>query len=225
MDETTSDDFVITMYTAKVCGFPSCPLVQVQPLIWGLQINDSPSSKQLAQQAVSLIAEARNSDTLRHYLATGETGQGEMDVGDAYRLLQIPDRTVDDDAILAAYTICIEDAPDQIETYNRALGIIAREKNSPLLSNYVSGASVQQPDRDVSRWPVGLQNIGNTCYLNSLLQFYFTIRPYRELVLDFENHKTDLDDPALEQKKVGSRKVSRAEVERSQRCTHNSAWS
>lgn len=225
VDESTSDDFVITMYTAKVCGFPSCPLVQVQPLIWGLQINDSPSSKQLAQQAVSLIAEARNSDTLRHYLATGETGQGEMDVGDAYRLLQIPDRTVDDDAILAAYTICIEDAPDQIETYNRALGIIAREKNSPLLSNYVSGASVQQPDRDVSRWPVGLQNIGNTCYLNSLLQFYFTIRPYRELVLDFENHKTDLDDPALEQKKVGSRKVSRAEVERSQRCTHNSAWS
>jgi ubiquitin carboxyl-terminal hydrolase 25/28 len=140
-----------------------------------------------------------------------------MDVGDAYRLLQIPDRTVDDAAIIAAYTICIDEAPAQVETYTRALGIIAREKNSPMLSSYISGSAVHT-GRNQSEWPVGLQNIGNTCYLNSLLQFYFTIRPYREMVLDFENYKTDLDDESLQRKKVGSRKVSKQEVERSQKC-------
>jgi ubiquitin carboxyl-terminal hydrolase 25 len=197
IEENTPDDFVITMFTTKV--------------------NDSPSSKNMAQKALSLIAEKRNSETLKHFLMTGETGAGEMDVGDAYRLLQIPDRTVGDDAILAAYTICVDEAPGQIETYTRALGIIAKEKDSPMLSSFVSG-SVTQTDRNLSEWPVGLQNIGNTCYLNSLLQFYFTVRPYREMVLDFENNKTDLDENSLRQKKVGSRKVSKLEVERSQKC-------
>ncbi|KAL1980380.1 hypothetical protein VTN96DRAFT_4224 [Rasamsonia emersonii] len=196
VDEQTSDDFIITMYTAK--------------------ISDSPSSKDLARRAVELIAEARKSDTLKHFLKTGETGAGEMDVGDAYRLLQIPDRTVDDAAIIAAYTICVDEAPAQIETYSRALEIIAKEKNSPMLRSYISGSTVQT-DRNLCEWPVGLQNIGNTCYLNSLLQFYFTIRPYREMVLDFENYKTELDDESLQHKKVGSRKVSRQEVERSQK--------
>lgn len=140
-----------------------------------------------------------------------------MDVADAYRLLQIPDRTADDASILAAYTICVDEAPGQVDTYNRALGIIAKEKNSPLLSNYVSGSTLQS-DRKLSEWPVGLHNIGNTCYLNSLLQFYFTVRPYREMVLDFENYKMDLDEESLRHKQVGSRKVSRKEVERSQKC-------
>lgn len=197
VEENTPDDFVITMFTTKV--------------------NDSPSSKEISEKALSLIAEKRNSETLRHFLQTGETGAGEMDVGDAYRLLQIPDRTVGDDAILAAYTICVDEAPTQVETYTRALTIIAREKDSPMLSSFVSG-SMTHSDRNLSDWPVGLQNIGNTCYLNSLLQFYFTVRPYREMVLDFENNKTDLDEESLRQKKVGSRKVSRMEVERSQKC-------
>lgn len=197
VEENTPDDFVITMYTTK--------------------INDSPSSKGIAQKALSLIAEARNSEGLRHFITTGESGVGEMDIGDAYRLLQIPDRTVGDDAIIAAYTICVDEAPAQVETYSRALAIIAKEKDSPMLSSFVSG-SVAQNDRDLAEWPVGLQNIGNTCYLNSLLQFYFTVKPYRGMVLKFEDAKTDLSEDSLREKKVGSRKVSKFEVERSQKC-------
>ncbi|KAJ9197928.1 hypothetical protein DTO164E3_5484 [Paecilomyces variotii] len=196
VDEKTPDDFIVTMYTAK--------------------ITDSPASKDLARRAVEIIAEARKSETLSHFLKTGETGLGEMDVGDAYRLLQIPDRTVDDAAIMAAYTICVDEAPGQIETYNRALSIIAKDKDSAILGNLVSGSTAQS-DRKLSEWPVGLQNIGNTCYLNSLLQFYFTVRPYREMVLDFENHKMDMGEESLSQKQVGSRKVTKNEVERSQR--------
>ncbi|KAI9367495.1 hypothetical protein BJX61DRAFT_551394 [Aspergillus egyptiacus] len=196
VSDDTPDDFVLAMFTAKV--------------------DDNPSCRDLARRAVELIAEARNSDVLKHFVKTGEMTAGEMDVSDAYRLLQIPDRTADEGAIMAAYTICVDEAPAQIEKYNKALSILAKETNSPLLSSMVPG-SAGKSDRDLSEWPVGLQNIGNTCYLNSLLQFYFSVRPYRNMVLEFENFKMDLDDESCQNKQVGSRKVSRKEIERSQR--------
>ncbi|KAL2811128.1 hypothetical protein BJX63DRAFT_433688 [Aspergillus granulosus] len=194
--DDTADDFVMAMFTAKV--------------------NDNPSCRDVARRAVELIAESRKSDVLKHFVKTGEMTSGEMDVSDAYRLLQIPDRTADEGAIMAAYTICVDEAPAQAEKYNMALSILARETNSALLSSMVSG-DVAKSDRNLSEWPVGLQNIGNTCYLNSLLQFYYSIRPYRNMVLDFENFKMDLDDENCQKKQVGSRKVSKKEIERSQR--------
>ncbi|KAL2865593.1 ubiquitin-specific protease UBP2 [Aspergillus lucknowensis] len=196
VSEETADDFIMAMYTAKV--------------------NDNPSCRDIARRAVELIAEARKSDVLKHFVKTGEMTSGEMDVGDAYRLLQIPDRTADEGAIMAAYTICIDEAPAQAEKYNKALSILARETNSALLSSMLSGSAARS-DRDLSEWPVGLQNIGNTCYLNSLLQFYYSVRPYRNMVLEFENFKMELDDESCRQKQVGSRKVSKKEIERSQK--------
>ncbi|GES61066.1 ubiquitin carboxyl-terminal hydrolase [Aspergillus terreus] len=196
VDANTNDDFVMTMFTAKV--------------------NDSPTSRDLARRAVEIIADARNSAALKHFFKTGETTAGEMDVADAYRLLQIPDRTVDETAIMAAYTICVDEAPTQAEKYNQALQLIANDKNSTFLSSLVSGP-LGKSDRNVSEWPVGLQNIGNTCYLNSLLQFYFSIRPFRDMVLHFEDFKMEITDETLGRKQVGSRKVSKKEIERSQR--------
>lgn len=140
-----------------------------------------------------------------------------MDIGDAYRLLQIPDRTADEGAIIAAYTICIDENPGQAEKYSQALNIICKQTNNATLRS-MAGISPEQ-DYNVLEWPVGLQNIGNTCYLNSLLQFYFSIRPFREMVLDYETYQMDLnDDETLAKKQVGSRKVMKNEVERSQRC-------
>lgn len=180
-------------------------------------MNDNPATKELSRRAVELIAQSRKSEGLSYFLKTGEAGTSDMDVADAYRLLQIPDRTIDDGAIMAAYTICVDEAPAQAEKYNQALNLIAQEKNSTLLGSMVPGFSAQ-PDRDLSEWPVGLQNIGNTCYLNSLLQFYFSVRPFREMVLDFESFKMEFDEEDIAKKQVGSRKVQKQEVERSQRC-------
>ncbi|KAL4892646.1 hypothetical protein BDV59DRAFT_193527 [Aspergillus ambiguus] len=180
------------------------------------RVDDSPTSRDLARRAIEIIANERNSTALKHFFKTGETTAGEMDVADAYRLLQIPDRTVDEAAIMAAYTICVDEAPTQAEKYNQALRLIANDKNSPLLSGMVSGP-VGKSDRNLSEWPVGLQNIGNTCYLNSLLQFYFSVRPFRDMVLHFGDFKMEMTDKNLAQKQVGSRKVLKKEVERSQR--------
>ncbi|OOQ82320.1 putative ubiquitin carboxyl-terminal hydrolase [Penicillium brasilianum] len=194
VEDNTPDDFIITMYTTK--------------------INDNPSCKELANRALKLIAESRNSNMLNHYHATGETLAAEMDIGDAYRLLQIPDRTADDGAIMAAYTICVDENPDQAEVYNRALTIIAKNMDSPMLRNMAGISS--EPDRNPLEWPVGLQNIGNTCYLNSLLQFYFSVRPFRDMVMHFEKYQMDVnDESSMARKQVGSRKVAKKEVERS----------
>lgn len=67
------------------------------------------------------------------------------------------------------------------------------------------------------RIPVGLTNIANTCYLNSLLQYFFTIREMRETILAFvENPHSEGDEQA--QIRVGGRLVSQAEIKRSKRC-------
>lgn len=183
-------------------------------------MNDNPLSKDLARQAIALIAEARKSQTLQYFLQTGELGEAEMDVGEAFRLLQIPDRTVDDAAILAAFSVCCSEAPGQIESYRKALSIIAKEKDSSMINNLLAQDSTQT-NRVLMEWPVGLRNIGNTCYLNSLLQFYFTIKPFRNMVLHIDDFKTNLDAQSIEQKKVGSRRVSVSEIQRSQKCKKN----
>lgn len=40
--------------------------------------------------------------------------------------------------------------------------------------------------------PVGLKNVGNTCYFNSLIQTYFNIPAFVELIMKFDTH----DEPA-----------------------------
>lgn len=181
------------------------------------QTTDAPSSKDLSKRAVELIAEHRNSALLKRFLETGDTTNDEMDVAEAYRLLQIPDRTADEGSIIAAYTICVDEAPQQADIYHRALKTIANDSNSHLLSDMVSG-STSQTDHGFSDWPVGLQNIGNTCYLNSLLQFYFSVRPFRDMVLEFEKVKMELSGDTFIEKQVGSRKVLSKEIQRSQSC-------
>lgn len=177
----------------------------------------------MADRALSLIARDRKSDALCHFLETGEMNQPEMDAGDAFNLLQIPDRTVDDAMILSAYSVCVAENPEQIEKYQKALSIIAKEKSSLVLSGELGYnkplLNDSSNDQGSNQWPVGLGNIGNTCYLNSLLQFYFTIQPFRNMVLNLDETLVPLDEEEiLSNKQVGSRKVTYAEIERSQKC-------
>ena len=153
---------------------------------------------------------------LRSFLATGDLVETEMDAGQAYARLDIGDRTVDDDLILSAYDLAVQDQPSQEAELKRALTAIAKDRNSTTLRNYLN-TSTTKADHKLSEWPVGLDNIGNTCYLNSLLQFYFTIKPLRELVLNFDDYKVDFETSAFEKKQVGSRNVSKREVERAQK--------
>ncbi|KAJ5640591.1 hypothetical protein N7528_000216 [Penicillium herquei] len=219
VDEQTPDDFIVTMYTTKV-SLLSCLfilyflLIAITDIL--TKISDQPWTKPLAIKALELIAQTRKSEGLEWFIKTGELVSGDMDIDDAYRMLQIPNRTVDEDAVVAAYTICIDENPGQLDVYGRALGVIAKEMDSTVLKS-MAGISTNA-GHNAAEWPVGLTNIGNTCYLNSLLQFYFTIKPFRDLVGNIDKYQMDVTSEAsVVAKKVGSRLVTVKEVNRSLR--------
>ena len=196
--DETSDEFITSMFTLKIDGKPSQEIT--------------------ARQAVALIANHRKSRALKHWLDTGTLGEVEMDIGQAYARLDISDRTLEDDMILVAYDLHAEEQPSQAEDLNRALAAIAKARNSKILMEHL-GLDIDGSAYPVNEWPVGIDNIGNTCYLNSLLQFYFAIKPLRELTLNIDDFKTPVDDESLDSKRVGSRNVSRKEINRAQKTT------
>ncbi|KAH6653039.1 hypothetical protein BKA67DRAFT_307894 [Truncatella angustata] len=60
----------------------------------------------------------------------------------------------------------------------------------------------QEQPSDTST-PPGLGNIGNTCYLNSLLQYIYTITPLRDLVLRYPQDSLNLSVESVAQRKLG----------------------
>lgn len=181
-----------------------------------VKIGDRPSDEPTARHAVTLIANHRKSNALKHWLETGTLGETDMDIDQAYARLDITDRTIDNGTILAAYDFHVQEQSSQVYDLKRALTAIAKSRNSQQLTEFL-GTGMHSSEHAPSDWPVGIENIGNTCYLNSLLQFYFTIKPLRDLVLDIDNFKMPIDENSLSSKRVGSRNVSIKEVNRAQR--------
>lgn len=106
--------------------------------------------------------------------------------------------------------------------YLDALEAIAEDMNSPeLLENVLkmrlasgvfdpsssgSHTAVDKKAADLAL-PVGLYNIGNTCYLNSLLQYLFTVKPIRDIVLNYDDSRLDLTDASIKSRLLGGNKM------------------
>ncbi|KAF2011767.1 cysteine proteinase [Aaosphaeria arxii CBS 175.79] len=196
LDENQADDFVITMYSMK----------------------KDENGAEVARKAVEIIAEARNSEFLRDYLRTGELRAQQMDVGEAYALLGISNRTerLDPEILKVNKMYLILDRPGDEAKFEEAYRLVSDDQSkNPGLS-----LSSTRPAYPLETWPVGCLNIGNTCYLNSVLQFLFTIKPLRNMVLDCEQHLQTVSQEALEGKRVGRSDVTVAKVEQAQRFIH-----
>ncbi|KAG9243004.1 ubiquitin C-terminal hydrolase-like protein [Calycina marina] len=102
-----------------------------------------------------------------------------------------------------------------------AVYTIAMARRSKQLLALVDPELVPNGALSLTTSPIGLDNIGNTCYLNSILQFYYTIKPIRDVVAGIDTYRMDLDSPTIDKdikkKKVGGRNISRSEIKNAQK--------
>ncbi|KAI9797872.1 MAG: ubiquitin-specific protease ubp2 [Piccolia ochrophora] len=195
IEDTTDDEWVLSYLT--------------------IRLGEKNADLETGRKAIALIAEKRDSALLRRWLLTGSSEDTTMDIGQAYARLGIEDRTVDDEIIVTTFQIRSAEAPAQSDELRSALQAIARETGSSRIMSFLDTG--QTSGKPSSERPVGLENIGNTCYLNSLLQFYFTIKPLRDLLLSFTTFESEITSESIKNKRVGSRRVSLKEVERAKK--------
>ncbi|KAK2628937.1 hypothetical protein QTJ16_002040 [Diplocarpon rosae] len=171
----------------------------------------SEMDKTRVTQALRIIAKKRGNDlSLQRAAASMESG---ITTDEAYNRLQIgaSGPHVPDETILTYYqSLSSGAAAGSKASYAQALEQIAIARDSDFLL-----AKLNDPHADVPASmaePIGLGNIGNTCYLNSLLQYLYTIKPFRDMVMDFQDYRMELTPENLKVKRVGGRKVEKNEI-------------
>ncbi|KAI0937423.1 hypothetical protein AcV5_005336 [Taiwanofungus camphoratus] len=179
-------------------------------------------SRRELNDALKIVADERGSEVLQKaYLE--ERGSG-MSPETAYSTLDVP-KDVDEGMLLTVYMMRVEDQPGQAEKMRDALTVISEVRDSERLRQFLitgrdPGDVTHQTSPDMPR---GLNQLGNTCYLNSLLQYFYTIRDLREAIAPLANADAkSLDDSKftdddLKRHRVGGRLVTRREILRSKK--------
>lgn len=166
-------------------------------------------------KAVSLIAEHRNSDHLRAFASTGEVPatSEDDDLTAAYRFYNISDRTgeLDTDVLALNRDFIIDDSSESTERKVRATQYFdLLQKNHkkaepvPVMADYTK--------------PVGLENQANYCYLHALLQYFNSIGPFRDTILDFDTFKQPIETASTtDLGKIGGETITASRVEDGQK--------
>lgn len=68
--------------------------------------------------------------------------------------------------------------------------------------------------------PVGLDNIRNTCYLNSILQYLYTVKPIHEIVANIDQFGLQDTEASLQNRRIdpGSTHLEKGEAYAGQQC-------
>ncbi|EED80350.1 predicted protein [Postia placenta Mad-698-R] len=174
-------------------------------------------------EALRMLADDRGSALLRKAWDE-EKGTG-MSPDAAYSTLEVP-REVEETMLITVYVMRVEDQPGQADRMREAMNVIAEVTNSDRLRQFLTtgndpgDATAQVMSSDMPR---GLNQLGNTCYLNSLLQYFYTIKDLREAVAPLANadakslDDSKVTDDDLKRHRVGGRLVTRREILRSKK--------
>ncbi|KAF8433463.1 cysteine proteinase [Boletus edulis BED1] len=175
-----------------------------------------------ANDAFRIVAESRGSVNLQKVLE--DFLRDSIDPSRAYTILEIPPET-DDAMLMTVFMLRLDEQPQQAERMKEALLTLAEARDSCRLRTFLETG--QDPGEIVPAmrldFPRGLNQLGNTCYLNSLLQYFYTIKELRDAVAPLakmsvkalEDEKYSDDD--LKRHRVGGRLVTRREIFRSKK--------
>lgn len=180
-------------------------------------------TEEIAKAALFCIAKARLSPLLLNFYESQTLGtMPEINLNTAQDLIGITSG-MDENSIITVYEIRLNDNPDSVLELRQALRTVGESLDSKLILKFLETGSKELQEVGTALIPVGLNNIGNTCYLNSLLQYYFTITPLRKAVLTFadSSDREDLGSVRNHPKKVGGRFIQEWEIKRSQECKYH----
>nr|CAG8514926.1 14491_t:CDS:10 [Entrophospora candida] len=194
-------------------------------LKWAYHIGiyDFPEKTPQYLQAIHELSLERKSDSLSTLVGVEKSRDKFTvdDVKEAYLHLQKADHSVSDDILIDVYKSLMSDRPTMSTRHREALSFIGKFRNSSKILNFLKDGAISYGDMNVDNYssdlPVGLDNIGNTCYLNSLLQYYFTIRDLRETVISFDSSDINGFDYNHKQIIIGGREVSNSEITRAKK--------
>lgn len=181
--------------------------------------------KEDVAKALLVLAEARDDDVvLRNAAMNMAPEESSVSIDEAKRLLHVKDE-MNDDTVWTYYCSLKAEAGVAMGTQEKllaALETIANQRSSQYLAAKLKDPNANPPvQRASAAQPVGLQNIGNTCYLNSLLQYYYTVKAIREVVMNFDEHRMPMTPENISKKRVGGRAVTQSEVLKAQQCKSN----
>lgn len=193
---------------------------------------------QARKDALDIISASRNRPAEMEEQVAASV---ELSVEKAYEILEVHHDT-DDDFISSVFSVAVSvsanlgcrvytvrahhlscsqhmDGSKSRLDVTEALRVIAETRNSATLRKAYRTAV-----GEVEEWqpadlalPIGLNNIGNTCYLNSVLQYFFAIGKLREQVVLASREVVEdaIQATELPVVRVGGRQVSMREIERS----------
>ncbi|KAG8844943.1 ubiquitin-specific protease ubp2 [Tulasnella sp. 330] len=185
------------------------------------------------KEAYRIIAESTGKDLVYQAYLRAVSGVGynqvlppyvppEMDIQTASKTLEVP-LDWEDEMVVTMYGIRVADQPNEADRMKRALAAFAKARNSERLARLAeTGLDDWQPEQTEGMqpdWPRGILQLGNTCYLNSLLQYFYTIKDLREAILATPELAVAevISEEDMKKRRVGGRLVTRREVERSKK--------
>ncbi|KAI8377998.1 uncharacterized protein BYT42DRAFT_496848 [Radiomyces spectabilis] len=189
---------------------------------------EDPARARQYLQALADIAHGRSSEALLTEVAI-ERSRDQVtpnDATDAYSYFGVNNpEDADDKFLMEMFLEKYEKNPEARQTAVEKLRVLATCRGSVSLWNFLkeqqtSEASVVARvnlNKRSKSLPVGLNNIGNTCYLNSVLQYYFTLVPFRDTVIHMDNYIEDEIDEHWQSKKIGGIEVDKNEVQRAKK--------
>ncbi|EOO01972.1 putative ubiquitin carboxyl-terminal hydrolase protein [Phaeoacremonium minimum UCRPA7] len=192
-----NDDYILNVFRTYMDSAQS-PIVKIKHRQNLLTIGRARDSKPMIEEALALTR-----DEARNILA-----QDVSDDVDPTVVIMLANIRVDDlgtnakPMIAASLRVFSEIYPPYKREYIELAAQLDPEGHSWLLATLDNDANDQEEEVNLNI-PPGLYNIRNTCYLNSILQYFNTINPVRDVVLNKDRFRLENTDENRSSRRLG----------------------